>query len=112
MTRTLLVLSSRSLTAASVPPNSAVTVSECSARFFAAQKNESLNGLDWNSFRENACGTTTGKALPSLRHASGLAPPASRSALTRGRGGALNRPSQAVAASCTLPNERCSGSAS
>ncbi|WP_171070396.1 hypothetical protein [Methylobacterium terricola] len=51
MTRTLLAVAALSLAASSTVAL-ALPVGECSARFFAPQRDGSLNGRDWESFRQ------------------------------------------------------------
>ncbi len=39
-----------------VPPAHALSMKECSARYEAAQKAETLHGMKWNDFRKAECG--------------------------------------------------------
>lgn len=74
MTRILLALAALSLAASSA--SAAMPVAECSARYFAAQRDGSLNGRDWDSFRQSVCDSAKGTPS-SLRRATDLgAPPA------------------------------------
>lgn len=75
MTRTLFVLLALPLALASAVPTSAMSVSECSVRFFAAQKEGNPAGRDWVSFRQGYCGGATGKTSLGVRRASDPAAP-------------------------------------
>jgi hypothetical protein len=75
MTRILLALAALSLAASTA--SAAMPVAECSARYFAAQRDGSLNGRDWDSFRQNVCDSATDRTHSSLHRATDLgAPPA------------------------------------
>lgn len=71
MTRTLLAVVALSLAASSTVAL-ALPVGECSARFFAAQRDGSLNGRDWDSFRQAVCGPAVDKARSSVRRTTDL----------------------------------------
>lgn len=71
MTRTLLTLAALSFAASSTVAL-AVPVGECSARYFAAQRDGSLNGRGWDSFRQDVCGSAADKARSTIRRASDL----------------------------------------
>ena len=44
------------------PPASALTMKECSAKYDAAKKANTLNGAKWNDFRKAQCGDTASAA--------------------------------------------------
>ena len=66
MTRSLLAIAALSLVASSTA-TLAMPVAECSARYFAAPRDGSLNGRDWDSFRQGTCGSAADKAPWSVR---------------------------------------------
>lgn len=43
-------------------PASALTAKECSAKYQAAKKAGTLNGMNWNEFRKTECGASTAAA--------------------------------------------------
>ena len=45
-------------------PASALTMKECSAKYDAAKKANTLNGVKWNDFRKAQCGDTAAAATP------------------------------------------------
>ncbi len=71
MTRALFALVALSLTTPSLAAP-ALSVAECSARFFAAQRDGSLNGRDWESFRQTLCETAKDTVRSTVRRASEL----------------------------------------
>ncbi|MGC5779456.1 hypothetical protein [Methylobacterium sp. NFXW15] len=74
MTRILFALAALSLATPSLAAPT-LSVAECSTRFFAAQRDGSLNGRDWESFRQTVCETATDAARSSVRRASELREP-------------------------------------
>jgi hypothetical protein len=74
MTRSLLALAVLSLAASSTAAL-AIPVGECSARFFAAQRDGSLNGRDWTSFRQGVCGAPVDEARSPAGRTPGSAVP-------------------------------------
>jgi hypothetical protein len=56
----LAALAAATLVAAS--PANALTVSECSAKYQAAQKAGTLKGMNWQAFRKAECGTSAAAA--------------------------------------------------
>jgi hypothetical protein len=58
-------------------PAQALTAKECSAKYQAAQKAGTLNGMKWNDFRKAECGSTASAApAPATAAASPSKPPA------------------------------------
>jgi len=68
MTRSQLAIAALSLVASSTAAL-AMPVGECSARYFAAQRDGSLNGRDWDSFRKGTCGSAPDKTPWSVSRA-------------------------------------------
>lgn len=57
MSRLLLAASVVALTCAASAPASALSASECSAKYQAAKKDGTLGSMKWNDFRKAQCGT-------------------------------------------------------
>ena len=66
-----LVVSGVAAFAATAPAN-ALTTQECSAKYQAAKKDGSLNGMKWNDFRKAQCGA---EATPAAAPAAPPPPP-------------------------------------
>lgn len=57
-------------------PASALTMKECSAKYDAAKKANTLGGMKWNDFRKAQCGDTAAAATPAATPAAAPAAPA------------------------------------
>ena len=58
---------------ATMSPAHALSMSECSAKYKAAKKDNTLNGMKWNDFRKSQCGTEA-TATPAANPAPAPAP--------------------------------------
>lgn len=91
-----MVASGLAAFAASAPAN-ALTTRECSAKYQAAKKDGTLNGMKWNEFRKAQCGAD---ATPAAAPAAAPAAPAPAPTTTAKKGTA---PATAPAAAATGP---------
>ncbi|WP_162826999.1 hypothetical protein [Pseudolabrys taiwanensis] len=57
-------------------PAAALTMKECSAKYAAAKKDGTLNGLKWNDFRKKECADNAAAAAPAAPAAAAPAAPA------------------------------------
>jgi hypothetical protein len=79
MTRITLICAGALLATAALAPSSAqaLTMQECSAKYKAAQQNNTLNGMKWNDFRKAECGADAAAAAPATTPATTRATTAS-----------------------------------
>jgi len=80
MTSRIIVACAGGLLAAvalGLSPAHALTMQECSAKYKAAQQNNTLNGMKWNDFRKAECGSDAA-AAPTTTPATAAAPTSTR----------------------------------
>jgi hypothetical protein len=83
-----IVLAALATTAVSIPAN-ALTTKECSAKYQAAKKAGTLNGMKWNDFRKAECGAEAA-AAPASSGPAPVAAPAAKPARTTAPAGSEN----------------------
>jgi hypothetical protein len=83
-----IVLAALATTAVSIPAN-ALTTKECSAKYQAAKKAGTLNGMKWNDFRKAECGAEAA-AAPASSGPAPVAAPAAKPARTTAPAGSGN----------------------
>jgi hypothetical protein len=75
-TKILLVIAISGLAAATSAPASALSMTECSAKYKAAQTAGTLSGQKWNDFRKAECGADTTAKPSAVPNAASPAPKA------------------------------------